>query len=84
MIKGSLFSRNTIGGSAVSTARYLAGGSKTDDVNAAFVQDLNNVRNGIEYNPDGSPLNPYKGYSDPLIIDYDPALRLLGLPGFTN
>jgi hypothetical protein len=68
----------------VSTALYLAGGSKTDDVHAAFIQDLNNVRNGIEYNLDGSPLNPYKGYSDPFIIDYDPALRLLGLPGFTN
>jgi hypothetical protein len=84
VIKWSLFSRNTIGGSAVSTALYLAGGSKTDDINAAFIQDLNNVRNGIEYNLDGSPLNPYKGYSDPFIIDYDPALRLLGLPGFTN
>lgn len=93
VIKGSLFSRNTIGGSADSTNSnsstltrlYLAGGTKTTDLNAAFVQDLNNVRNGIEYNPiDGSPLNPYKGYSDPFIIDYDPALRLLGLPGFTN
>ena len=29
-------------------------------------------------------MNPYNGYSDPFIIDYDPALRLLGLPGFTN
>lgn len=52
VLKGSLFSRNTIGGSADPAALYTSGNATTTDLDAAFVQDLNHVRSdggGLKY-----------------------------------
>ncbi len=52
VLKGSLFSRNTIGGSADPTSLYTSGNASTTDRDAAFVQDLNHVRSdagGLKY-----------------------------------
>jgi hypothetical protein len=52
VLKGSLFSRNTIGGSADPAALYTSGNAPTTDLDAAFVQDLNHVRSdggGLKY-----------------------------------
>ncbi len=52
VLKGSLFSRNTIGGSADPAALYTSGNAKTESLNEAFIQDLNHVRSdggGLKY-----------------------------------
>jgi hypothetical protein len=76
VLKGSLFSRNTIGGSADPGVLYTSGNASTTDLDAAFVQDLNHVRSG-----NGGA--KYKWYTDPFIIDYD-NMQGSPLPGFSN
>lgn len=72
ILKWSLFSRNTVGGSAEVNNLYISGGATTTDFAAAFLQDLNNVRNAY-----GCPIwwdACYKNYPDPFIIDYENTL----------
>ncbi len=80
VLKWSLFSRNTIGGSADPENLYVSGGATTTDIVLAFMQDLNNVRNWYGC-PAWGP-ECYKNYPDPFIIDYE---NTLGdpPPGFT-
>jgi hypothetical protein len=46
LLKGTLFSRNTVGGSADANNLYVSGGGVAPSFEEAFRQDLNNVRNG--------------------------------------
>lgn len=72
ILKGSLFSRNTIWWSADRNNLYLSGKSPTTDFATAFRQDLNNVRNGY-----GCPVwgpECYRNYPDPFIIEYEDTL----------
>ncbi|MDD3302386.1 MAG: hypothetical protein PHN31_02445 [Candidatus Gracilibacteria bacterium] len=56
ILKGSLFTRNTIGGSIYSGGEYiLPGGAKTTDFNLAMIYDLNYVRRGINSCLESSP-----------------------------
>lgn len=69
ILKWSLFSRNTIGGSAEANNLYVSGGATTTDFPTAFLQDLNNVRNG--YGCTGWSEGCYKNYPDPFIVEYE-------------
>lgn len=75
VLKGSLFSRNTVWWSATIQNLYLAWWAKTTDRDAAFRQDLNTVRNG-----NGNAT--YKNYKDPFVIDFD-NMQSAPPPGFT-
>jgi hypothetical protein len=82
VLKGTLFSRNTVGGYAELGKYYTSGGSPTTDPNLAFRQDLNNVRNGYGCQA-GVTCTLYKGYKDPFIIDFD-NMQSAPPPGFSN
>ena len=84
VLKGTLFSRNTVWGSADPSNLYLAGNAATTNRDLAFQQDLNNVRNGYgcpRANPSCS--NLYKNYLDPFIIDFD-NMQSDPPPGFSD
>lgn len=77
ILLGVLYSRNTIGGSANPSNRFIYPKITTTDTNLAFMQDLNNIRSG-----NGG--NTYKEYSDPFIIDYDQNIIRNPPPGFES
>ncbi|MDD3646802.1 MAG: hypothetical protein PHH06_05365 [Candidatus Gracilibacteria bacterium] len=87
VLKGSLFTRNTIGGAILAGGYYiLPGGEKIGDFDKAMIYDLNYTRRGYDgwdggdTNNDGNNYN--LGNKNPFVIIYNPIIQTNPPKGF--
>jgi hypothetical protein len=79
VLKGSVFTRNTIGGAILAGDVYkLPGESKTTNFNAAMIYDLNYVRRGNK----NINWEKNKWYTEPFVIIYNPEVQTNPPKGF--
>jgi len=87
ILKGTLFTQNTIGGAILGEGKYvLPGGAATTDFNQAMTYDLNYIRrgtNGCDKNGNGKCSDSGE-YASPFVIIYNGANATNPPPGFDS